>query len=71
MKRKNNVSANMTLEEIALELGVTRERVRQIEARALEKIRLYLLQRFGESVTIWDTIPNYKEIPNHEQMQIM
>lgn len=68
MKRKNNVSANMTLEEIALELGVTRERVRQIEARALEKIRLYLLQRFGESVTIWDIIPNYKEIPYHEQM---
>lgn len=30
----------MTLEEIGAELGVTRERVRQIEMRALEKLRL-------------------------------
>ena len=29
----------MTLEEIAIELGVTRERVRQIEARAMREIR--------------------------------
>ena len=29
-----------TLEEIGEQLGVTRERVRQIEARALEKLRM-------------------------------
>lgn len=33
-----------TLEEIAKELGVTRERVRQIEAAALEKCRKRLIK---------------------------
>ena len=31
-----------TLEEVGKEFGVTRERVRQIEAKASEKIRLFL-----------------------------
>ena len=29
----------LTLEQVAMEFGVTRERIRQIEARALENIR--------------------------------
>jgi RNA polymerase primary sigma factor len=33
-------NSNSTLEEIAQQLGVTRERIRQIEARALKKLRL-------------------------------
>jgi len=31
----------MTLEKLAVELGVTRERIRQIEAKAHERIRQY------------------------------
>ncbi len=30
-----------TLEEVGSEFGVTRERIRQIEAKALEKIRVH------------------------------
>ena len=30
-----------TLEEVGKEFGVTRERIRQIEAKALEKIRVH------------------------------
>ena len=30
-----------TLEEVGKEFGVTRERIRQIEAKAIEKIRLH------------------------------
>ena len=41
---------NSTLEQVANELGVTRERVRQIESRALNKLRRshkrYSLQGF-------------------------
>jgi DNA-directed RNA polymerase sigma subunit (sigma70/sigma32) len=36
-----------TLEETAQLLGITRERVRQIEKRALEKLRILLRERFG------------------------
>ena len=34
----------VTLETIAQELGVTRERVRQIEAKALQKCRLWCIR---------------------------
>jgi len=34
-----------TLEELAREIGVTRERVRQIQAEALEKLRQRLKRR--------------------------
>ena len=36
-----------TLEVTAQLLGITRERVRQIEKRALEKLRIQLRERFG------------------------
>lgn len=36
-----------TLEETGRMLGITRERVRQIERRALEKIRRRLLEAYG------------------------
>ena len=36
-----------TLEETARMLGVTRERVRQIERRALDKLRRLLRLRYG------------------------
>ena len=36
-----------TLEETAQLLGVTRERVRQIERSALQKIRKALAERYG------------------------
>ena len=36
-----------TLEETAQMMGITRERVRQIEKRALAKIRKLLRERYG------------------------
>ena len=36
-----------TLEETARLMGITRERVRQIEKRALEKLRSALRRRYG------------------------
>jgi DNA-directed RNA polymerase, sigma subunit (sigma70/sigma32) len=36
-----------SLAETAQMMGITREGVRQIEKRALEKLRLQLLRRFG------------------------
>jgi len=46
------IQKEYTLEEIGLELGVTRERIRQIEAKALKKLqhisRSKLLRAFAE-----------------------
>lgn len=39
MSRANDYPFNMTYQEIADELGISRERVRQIERAALEKLR--------------------------------
>lgn len=39
-----NGDGTNTLEEVAKYLNVTRERIRQIEGKALEKIKLYLYE---------------------------
>lgn len=36
-----------TLAHIGVELGVTRERVRQIECKALQKVKEYLSQKYN------------------------
>ena len=51
----------MSLEEIAQLEGVTKERIRQIEKRALGKIQKYLKARFGDSITVYDLLPCVKE----------
>lgn len=47
MSCNKNIVRAMTLSEVAQELGVTAERVRQIETAALRKIRIALA---GQSV---------------------
>jgi RNA polymerase sigma factor (sigma-70 family) len=41
-------SAELTLEQIGRRLGVTRERIRQIEERALERLAFHLRKAWGE-----------------------
>lgn len=43
----------MTLQEIGLELGISTQRVSQIEQRALKKVRTKLKNR---NITFWDLI---------------
>ena len=49
----------MTLDQISQELGVTRERVRQIERDALKKLHAKLLARGVDASAILP--PNYDE----------
>lgn len=42
----------LTLQELGLRFGVTRERVRQIEARLMSKLRVYLEQELGDAVSV-------------------
>lgn len=44
IRRRRLLEDTQTLSEIGKDLGITRERVRQLEARALRKIRTYLLE---------------------------
>ena len=46
----------MTLEELGVQLGISKERVRQIESRAMEKLRAALTERHTHSafITRWD-----------------
>ena len=39
----------MTLEEVGQEFGVTRERIRQIESKAIEKIIQYISNKLGDA----------------------
>ncbi len=44
---KTGYGVTHTLSEIAELLGISRERVRQIEKKALEKVRMQLKLRYG------------------------
>jgi DNA-directed RNA polymerase sigma subunit (sigma70/sigma32) len=46
-RRKSGYGVTHTLEETAEIMGITRERVRQIEKQALEKLRRRLKRRYG------------------------
>lgn len=54
---------NMTLEEIADMMGITRERVRQIEKKALAKLRIRLRKR---GLELDDLIGTMTELPQRK-----
>lgn len=60
MKRKaGNIFRAMTLQEVAAEMGCTAERVRQIEASALYKLRKLMAERGIDAAGILP--PDYEE----------
>jgi DNA-directed RNA polymerase sigma subunit (sigma70/sigma32) len=50
----HDLDRHYTLREIAEEFGMTTEGVRQIEKRALEKVKRALLRRFKEEELLED-----------------
>ncbi len=61
----------MTLYEVAVEMGISYQRVWSIEREALKKVRTYLFNRFGDDVTIEDIFPHLGKESIYEQMSIM
>ena len=51
IRRRRLAESPATLEELAGELGVSKERVRQIEGRAMEKLTDYLTKHRKECET--------------------
>ena len=41
-----------TLEELGVRLGISKERVRQIEHRALQKLKLALMRRINDPIEV-------------------
>ena len=48
LQRRRLTATPETLEDIGIDLGLTRERVRQIEAKALDKLRKVVTRRIGK-----------------------
>jgi len=61
--KKMTLEMNMTLEEIADIMGLTRERVRQIEKKALAKMRIRLMER---GLELSDIIGTMEELPQRK-----
>ena len=55
MSQYKNITRHMTLQEVASELGVTAERVRQIENEALAKIRKKMAEK---GLASFDVVPD-------------
>ena len=49
LKARRLAEEASTLETLGEELGISKERVRQIESRALEKLRHVMLERHGQA----------------------
>lgn len=60
VKRRRLIEDPQTLSEIGKELGITRERVRQLEARALRKLRSFLVE--GGLEEIASDTPQYASL---------
>ena len=55
-----DVSSDHTLEDVGKDFGVTRERIRQIEVKALKKLRLYAKSNNLDSMINFDNLKDLK-----------
>ena len=55
---KDGIERAMTLNEVAAEMGISHERARQLEVRALSKVRKVLFDKYGDSIQLHDIIPS-------------
>ena len=69
---KDGIEREMSLNEVAAELGVSHESVRCTEIRAIRKLKKTLLERYGDSISLYDIIPALSGRGDYdEQMQSM
>ena len=69
---KDGIERELTLHEVAAELGVSYEVVRTTEVKAIRKLKKILLEKYGNSITIYDIIPALSGRGDYdEQMSVL
>ena len=69
---KDGIERELTLHEVAAELGVSYEVVRTTEVKAIRKLKKILLDKYGNSITIYDIIPALSGRGDYdEQMSVL
>jgi len=63
-----DVSTDHTLEDVGRDFGVTRERIRQIEVKALKKLMRYAKEHKFETMILFEKFKN-KEIDNVDEIE--
>lgn len=67
---KDGIPREATLYEVAAEMGISHERARQLEVRAIRKLKKTLLDRYGDSISLYDILPTLSGRGDYdEQMQ--
>ena len=66
MKRKNIIQYNMTLEDMAIEMGISTTRAQQLVNNALNKVRKKLKEHYDDAIRLEDILPYRREVVEYD-----
>ena len=66
MKRKNDIGYNMSLEEMAIEMGISTSRAQQLVNKALKKVEKKLKEYYDDAIKLEDILPYRREMVEYD-----